>query len=132
MSHVESDPEECIFHCTLPWRDDELNELIQRCNAMMSLSREHINIYLSIYLSICYIYIYIYIYISYIWYISKECIRIYSMDRFIYINLFIGFLITFLVSHCCISFFKSSRPDVYIYLMCVIEKQDVYCKYGKK
>ena len=61
MSHVESDPEECIFHCTLPWRDDELNELIQRCNAMMSLSREHINIYLSIYLSVIYIYIYIYL-----------------------------------------------------------------------
>ena len=67
MSHVESDPEECIFHCTLPWRDDDLNELIQPCDAIMSLSREYIDIYLSIsisvYLSIYLIYIYIYVYI---------------------------------------------------------------------
>ena len=98
MSHVESDPEECIFHCTLPWRDDDLNELIQPCDAIMSLSREYIDIYLSIsisvylsiYLSAIYIYICIYIYIHIYIYIYNIYILYIIYFKRIYQDLFDG------------------------------------------
>ena len=39
MSDVESNPKEDLFHFTLPWRDDDLNELIHQCDASMRLSK---------------------------------------------------------------------------------------------
>ena len=41
MSDVESDPEEGLFHRTLPWRNDHLNELIHRCDTSLSLIRKY-------------------------------------------------------------------------------------------
>ena len=41
MSDVESDPEEGLFHRTLPWRDDDFKELVHRCDASWSLIRKH-------------------------------------------------------------------------------------------
>ena len=35
MLDVESDPEEGLFHRTLPWRGAHLNDLIQRCDVLM-------------------------------------------------------------------------------------------------
>ena len=40
MSDLESDPEEVFFR-TLPWRRDDLNELIHQCDASMSLIKTY-------------------------------------------------------------------------------------------
>ena len=41
MSDVESDPEEDLFHSTLSWRGDDLNELIHRFDALIYLNRKY-------------------------------------------------------------------------------------------
>ena len=40
MTDSESDPEEGFFR-TLSWRGDDLNELIHRCDASMSLIKKY-------------------------------------------------------------------------------------------
>ena len=40
MSDLESEPGEGFFR-TLPWRGDNLNELIHRCDASMSLIKKY-------------------------------------------------------------------------------------------
>lgn len=42
MSDVESDTEEALLHRTLPWRDDDLNDLIHRCDRLISLIRKYV------------------------------------------------------------------------------------------
>ena len=46
MSDVKSDPEEGLFHHTLPWRDDNFKELMHRCDASLSLIRKCGPVYL--------------------------------------------------------------------------------------
>ena len=41
MSYVESDKEEGLFRRNLPWRHDDLNELIHRCDESVSLIRKY-------------------------------------------------------------------------------------------
>lgn len=36
MPHVESDLEKFLFHGALPWRDDDINQLIQRCDPIIN------------------------------------------------------------------------------------------------
>ena len=41
MSDVESDQEKGLFYRTLPWREDDLNEMIHWCDASMSFIRKY-------------------------------------------------------------------------------------------
>ena len=40
-SQILNQTQKSVFFCTLPWRGDDLNELIHRCDASMSLIKKY-------------------------------------------------------------------------------------------